>query len=113
MEHTVLRSAPTVPIDVMKKESKNNGAVEKAVQTREGQFRTLKSHIQFELGEAIPKDHPVLQWCTWWAAQVVNRAAVEHNGRTVHEYITGHQTKAPLVCFGKTRHAHGRRAPQL
>ena len=68
MDVIALRSAPTVPIDVMKKESKNNGAVEKAVQTWEGQFGTLKSHIEFELDEAIPKDHPVLQWCTWWAA---------------------------------------------
>ena len=101
-EVIALRSAPTVPIDVMKKESKNNGAAGKAVQTWEWQFRTFTSHIEFELDEAIPKDHPVLQWCTWWAAQVVNRAAVKHNGRTVYEYITGHQTKAPLVCFGET-----------
>ena len=60
-EVTALRSAPTVPNDVMKKESKSNGAVEKAVQTWEGQFRTLKGHLEFELDEALPKDHPVLQ----------------------------------------------------
>ena len=101
-EVTALRYAPTVPIDVMKKESKNNEAVEMALQTWEWQFRILKSHIEFELDEAIPKDHPVLQWCTWWAAQVVNRAAVKHDGRTVYGYITGHRTKAPLVCFGET-----------
>ena len=47
---------------MMKKKSKNNGAVQKAVQTWEGQLRTLKSFIEFELDEAIPKDHPVLQW---------------------------------------------------
>ena len=40
-EVTAFRSAPTVPIDLMKKEMKNNGAVEKAVPTWEGQFRTL------------------------------------------------------------------------
>ena len=38
------------------------------------------------------------------AAQVVNRAAVKHSGRTMYEYITGHQTKAPLVCFGDAQY---------
>ena len=60
-EVAALRSAPTVPIDVMKKESKNNGAVEKALQIWEGQFRAFKSHIEFELDEAIAKVNPVLQ----------------------------------------------------
>ena len=54
-EATALISAPTVPIDVVKKESKIFRAVEKAVQTLEGQFRTLKSHIEFELDETILK----------------------------------------------------------
>ena len=39
------RAAPTVPIDVPVRESKANGAVEKAVQTWQGQFRTLKIHL--------------------------------------------------------------------
>ena len=71
-EVTALRPAPTVPTDVMKKESKNNGVVEKALQTWEGQFRTPTSHIELELDEAIPKDHPALRCCIWSAAQVVN-----------------------------------------
>ena len=53
-EVTALSSAPTVPIDVGKKESSNNGAVEKPMQTWEGQFRTLKSHIELVLDEATP-----------------------------------------------------------
>ena len=94
----------------MKNESKNNGAVEKAVQTWGGQYRTLKSHIELELGEAIPKDHPVLQCCAWGAAQMVNRAAVKHNARRVYEHTTGHKPKAPLVCFGETVYWREKRA---
>ena len=41
-ELTSRRSAPTVPITVPVKESKNNGAVEKAVRTWQGQFRIIK-----------------------------------------------------------------------
>ena len=43
---SVRRSVPTVPIDVPVRESKANGAVEKAVRTWQGQFRTLKSQIE-------------------------------------------------------------------
>ena len=45
------RTAPTVPIDVAVRESKGNGAVERGVKTWQGQFRTLKSHMEHELGE--------------------------------------------------------------
>ena len=38
------RSSPTVPLEVPVRESKANGAVERAVRTWQGQFRTLKSH---------------------------------------------------------------------
>ena len=36
------RSAATVPVDVETRESKGNVAVERAVRTWQGQFRTLK-----------------------------------------------------------------------
>ena len=40
------RSCPTVPLEVPARESKANGAVERAVRTWQGQFRTLKSHLE-------------------------------------------------------------------
>ena len=43
------RTAPTVPIDTPVKESKCNGAVERAVRTWQGQFRTLKDHLEHEI----------------------------------------------------------------
>ena len=67
------RSAQTVPIDVPVRESKANGAVEKAVRTWEGQFRTLKSHLETGIDMVLPREHPALQWCAWWAAAVLNR----------------------------------------
>ena len=44
------RSAPTVPLDVPVRESKANGAVKDAVRRWQGQFRTMKSHVEAELG---------------------------------------------------------------
>ena len=44
-----LRSAPTTPIDVPVQESKTNGAVEQAVKSWEGQFPTIRAHVESEL----------------------------------------------------------------
>ena len=76
--------------------------MEKAVRTWSGQYRTLKSHLEYELKVELPLDHPMLQWMAWWSASLLNRVAVRHHGRTTHEFITGHKMKLPLPCFGET-----------
>ena len=91
-----------MPIDVPTKESKGNGAMERAVCTWTGQYRTLKSHLEYELKIELPLDHPVHQWMAWWSAGLINRVAVRHHGRTTHEYVTGHKMKLPIACFGET-----------
>ena len=40
----------TVPIDVLVRESKGNGAVEKGLMTWQGQFWTLKDHLEHGIG---------------------------------------------------------------
>ena len=67
-EVAATRTAPTVPIDVPVRESKANGGMERSVRTWSGQFRTLKSHLEYETKIQIPLHHPVLQWMAWWAA---------------------------------------------
>ena len=69
-------------MDVPARESKANGAMEKAVRTWAGQFRTLKSHLEYETKIELPLHHPVLQWMAWWAAGIFTRFAVRHHGRT-------------------------------
>ena len=96
------RSAPTVPLNVPVRESKANGAVENAVRRWQGQFRTLKSQLDFELGGELPRDHPVLQWLAIWAGGVLNRVPVRSHGRTVHEFVIGHKMKTPLSLFGES-----------
>ena len=96
------RTLPTVPMDVPVCESKANGGIEKAVRTWSGQFRSLKSHLEYEMKAEIPLRHPVLQWMAWLAAGIFSRYGVTHHGRTAHEYATGHKTKLSVACFGKT-----------
>ena len=70
--------------------------------TLQGQFRTLKIHMESMVGE-LPKNHQVFQWMAWWAAYLLNRVAVEVSYRTVFEYATGHRMKTRLCSFaGKT-----------
>ena len=76
------RVHPTIPIDVPVKESKGNGGMERAVRTWSGQYRTLKSHLEHEIKVAIPLNHAILQWMAWWSANLLNRVAVRHHGRT-------------------------------
>ena len=90
-----LRTAPTTPIDVPVQESKMNGAVERAVRSWEGQFRTIRDHLESELSaideRQIIATHPLWQWCAWWASSIMNRYVVRPNGRTTYELITGHK----------------------
>ena len=96
------RAAPTVPLDVPVRESKANGAVENAVRRWQGQFRTIKSHVEAELNGELPRDHPVLQWMAVWAAGVINRVPIRSHGRTVYEFVTGHRMKVPMAIFGES-----------
>ena len=95
------RSCPTVPLEVPARESKANGAVERAVGTWLGVIRTLKSRLESGVDMTLPREHPILQWCAWCAASLLNRVAIKSHGRTVFEYATGHRMKTQLACFGK------------
>ena len=90
------RYSPAVPLEVPVRESKANGAVERAVRTWQGQLRTLKSHLESGIDFVLPREHPILQWCAWWAASLLNRVAVQSHGRTVFEYATGLRMKTQL-----------------
>ena len=100
-EVSLLRESPTVPITVPVKCSKSNGAIEKTVQSWQWQFRAMNSHLEDESGGPIEPQHPIWQWCAWWAAGILTRFAIRDSGRIAYEQITGHRTKQPIACFGE------------
>ena len=97
-----MRSAETVPITVPVRVSQSNGAIERAVKTWQGHFRTLRSHLEVEVGVAICPDHPIWEWCALWANCILRRYAVRSSGRTSYEMVTGHRANVPIACFGMT-----------
>ena len=97
-----LRTKETVPIIVPVRVSHSNGAIERAARTWQGQFRTLRSHLEDEVGVPIIPDHPIWQWGAWWASGILRRYALRGCGRTSYEIVTGHRTNSPIACFGET-----------
>ena len=85
-----MRTAPFTPIDVPVKESKMNGAVERAVKSWEGQFRTVRLHVE-KIGaideRVIDAILPLWQCCAWWASSILNRFVVRPKGLTSYELI--------------------------
>ena len=64
------RKAETAIVDSPVRESKSNGAVERAVRTWRAQYITLKTHLEARLGIRVPDEHPVLEWLAVWASMV-------------------------------------------
>ena len=104
------RRAPTVPITIPVKASKSNGAIERAIRSWQGQFRTLKDHVEYETNSVLGPRHPILTWCAWWSAVLLNRVKITERGRTPHELTTGHRSRAPLAAFGEKIHWRSPRA---
>ena len=97
----VHRQAETVMLESPVRDSKANGAAERAVRTWAGQLRTLRHHLEHRLKCALPKGSAMMTWLVSWAADVVSRYKVNPNGRTSYEWITGHRCSQPVVALGE------------
>ena len=78
---------------------------ERAVRYWEGQFRTVRDHVEGEIAaidvRQIDATHPIWEWCAWRASSFMSRYVVRPNGRTTYELITGHQTKMIVVSLAQ------------
>ena len=102
------RSGPSALIASPVRESKSNGAVEKAIQSWQGQFRVIKHHLEHKFGlhakgEKLPISHPILGWMVVWAAELLMKFKKRSSdGRTAYESMTGHRCKHPVMEVGET-----------
>lgn len=95
------KNVQTVPLDVPVRESKSNGAMERAIRTWQGEFRTLKECLQLKIGEPIPINSTIAEWMSWWAAELINRVRKNGFGRTAFQMILGKNSARPLAPFGE------------
>ena len=70
-------------------ESRSNGAVERAVQTVQGQARTLKEALQVSSGYVFSDTSPILAWLLEHAANLVNLFHRGPDGYTPFQRLKG------------------------
>ena len=79
----------------------SNGVVERAVQTVEQYFRTLKSQLDERYGVRIDTKHPVLTWLCEYSMHMLNRLEVSKDGKTAYERCKGKQAKVLGLEFAE------------
>ena len=91
-------------------ESQSNGMIERRNWTVEGQIRVLKDVFETRNRNKITADHPVLSWLVEFAAVLVNRYEVGHDGKTPCERLRGKQSRLLGLEFGELSHFRRHRA---
>ena len=97
----IKRRAETVLIESPVRDSRANGAAERAVRTWAAQVRTVRHHLEYRLQDKISKDSPLMTWLVSWAAEVLCRYKVQSYGRTSYEFNTGHKGTQAIAIFGE------------
>ena len=69
----IKRQTKTVMVDSPVRESKSNGAVDRAVKTWQGQFRTLRHQLEARLGEKIRKGSAMMSWLLSFTSEVPSK----------------------------------------
>jgi len=91
--------------------SASNGVIERGILTAEGQIRVMKDALEARIAGKIPSDHRLLAWLVEFAAVLVNRYEVGHDGKTPYERCRGKKSKLLGLEFGEFLNFRWSRAP--
>ena len=75
--------------------------IERAIQTRERQVRTMKDALETRIRMTIPPDHTVLTWMLRRAGALQRRCTVGEDGKTPQQRIKGLSSTRPMAEFGE------------
>ena len=81
--------------------SASNGVIERYVQTIQQMVRVLRSALEFRWGVKLSTMHAVVPWMVEYAALLVNRFEVGHDGKTAFERCKGKKAKMLGIEFGE------------
>ena len=96
-ESTILENSPP-------RDSKANGAAERAVQSVGEQVRVLRSALQRRIGAVFKTNHPVIAWLVEYAADLLSKFLVGDDGKTAYERLKGKPFQKELAEFGERVH---------
>ena len=74
------RTGITTPIESPVRQSKANGAMERAIRSWQGLLRTLKKYFEDKLKTKLNGEHILLQWLTMWSSDALNLYKVHAQG---------------------------------
>ena len=78
-----------------------NGSAEVGVKLVKGQFRTMRSCLESDLGFRIPVQHPLIAWLVRHAAATVTWSAKGHDGMTAYQRVRSKPFSTRLLGFGE------------
>jgi hypothetical protein len=82
--------------------SGSNGVVERAIRSVEQPIRVMRDALEFRAGIKLTARHPIMTWITEYAAHLLNRFEVGHDGKTAYERCKGKQAKTLGIEFGES-----------
>ena len=98
----IARKTQTPLIESPARESKCNGAMENAIRRWEAKVRVLRKYLENNIKTKIPTGHPIMEWLTVFAADVLNLFRKKAStGRPPYEEVVQHQPKHAVVGFGE------------
>ena len=81
--------------------SASNGVIERGIQSITGQARVLLDRLEAKWKSKIPYAHPILCYIVEYAASLLNRFEVGHDGKTSYERCKGKKAKTLGIEFGE------------
>ena len=75
--------------------------MERAIQTIQGQFRTMKDRLESKCNQRIGGERPSVPWLVAHASDTVNRYYVYKDGRTAFENWKGRKFNGQYREFGE------------
>ena len=78
-------------------DSKSNGFIERAIQSLEGQVRTMKLALEKRIGERVTGDMNVIHWLIEYAATILTLFEVGPDGKVPFQRLRGRKLKHRLA----------------
>ena len=82
-------------------ESQSNGKAEAAVKAVEDQVRVMKGALESRINVRIPSQHPVMKWMVQYAGVLLNKYAIQPDGKTAYHALHGRKASERIVEFGE------------
>ena len=82
-------------------ESQSNGKAEAAVKTFQDHLRVMKGALESRISARIPSQHPVMKWLVEYVGVIMNKYAIQPDGKSAYHNLHGRKVSERLAEFGE------------